>query len=212
MTDSEDLTARARIRDAALATFAEHGERGASIRAIARRAGVSPALVQHHFGTKEQLLAACDDHVVRFFHDAVRSGIDDRELADPDFLARAQSASPTVLGYLVRALTDDTPGGRAIFDALVDLTTRYVHTDHTSARHRDVAAALVAMRLGAFTLRPHLEREFGTDLLGAEGNRRLGQATLALLDHRIADAQVFDDAERVVSTGSTGGSTKAARR
>ncbi|MFC7734043.1 TetR/AcrR family transcriptional regulator [Actinomadura keratinilytica] len=39
---SEDLTARARIRDAALREFAEHGVSGATIRGIAKAAGVSP--------------------------------------------------------------------------------------------------------------------------------------------------------------------------
>lgn len=46
------------ILDAARAQFAEHGYRGATIRAIAARAGVDPALVHHFYGTKEALFAA----------------------------------------------------------------------------------------------------------------------------------------------------------
>ena len=45
----EDRTGRARVRDAALAEFAERGLAGASVRSVAARAGVSPGLVQHHF-------------------------------------------------------------------------------------------------------------------------------------------------------------------
>jgi len=46
------------ILDAARAQFAEHGYRGATIRAIAARAQVDPALVHHFYGTKEALFAA----------------------------------------------------------------------------------------------------------------------------------------------------------
>ncbi len=49
MTDAADLTARARIREAALRHFAEEGYERATIRAIAATAGVSPGLVRHHF-------------------------------------------------------------------------------------------------------------------------------------------------------------------
>ncbi|HJE59178.1 MAG TPA: TetR/AcrR family transcriptional regulator, partial [Nocardiopsis listeri] len=50
----DDLTARARIRDAALTRFGQEGF-GVSVRAIAEEAGVSPGLVIHHFGSKEKL-------------------------------------------------------------------------------------------------------------------------------------------------------------
>lgn len=46
------------ILDAARAAFAERGYDGATVRDIARRAGVDPALVHHFHGTKEQLFAA----------------------------------------------------------------------------------------------------------------------------------------------------------
>jgi AcrR family transcriptional regulator len=46
---------RGEILSAARAEFAERAYDRASIRAIAGRAGVDPALVHHYFGTKEQL-------------------------------------------------------------------------------------------------------------------------------------------------------------
>ncbi|MEX1037720.1 MAG: helix-turn-helix domain-containing protein, partial [Acidimicrobiia bacterium] len=48
-----DLTAEARIRDAALARFPRDGFEGTTMRAIAEDAGVSAALVVHHYGSKE---------------------------------------------------------------------------------------------------------------------------------------------------------------
>ena len=49
---------RGGIVAAAREVFAERGYDGASIRPIAARAGVDPALVHHYFGTKEQLFLA----------------------------------------------------------------------------------------------------------------------------------------------------------
>ena len=56
----DDLTARARIRDSAIVYFGRHGFQSATVRAIAADAGVSPALVIHHFGSKDGLREACD--------------------------------------------------------------------------------------------------------------------------------------------------------
>lgn len=49
---------RALILDAARGQFAAKGYAGASVRGIAREAGVDPALVHHYFGTKEQVFVA----------------------------------------------------------------------------------------------------------------------------------------------------------
>jgi AcrR family transcriptional regulator len=46
------------IVDAARAVFAERGFRAGSLREVGERAGVSPANVVHHFGSKERLLVA----------------------------------------------------------------------------------------------------------------------------------------------------------
>lgn len=49
---------RGQILAAARDEFAERGFEGASVRAIARRAGVDPALVRHYFADKTDLFAA----------------------------------------------------------------------------------------------------------------------------------------------------------
>ena len=48
----EDLVA------AALDCIAEGGPLGATVRAIAERAGVTPGLIRHYFNTKEDLISA----------------------------------------------------------------------------------------------------------------------------------------------------------
>jgi AcrR family transcriptional regulator len=49
---------REAILSASRAQFAQHGYDGTTIRAIARAAGVDPALVHHYYGGKEKLFAA----------------------------------------------------------------------------------------------------------------------------------------------------------
>ena len=46
-----------------MALFAERGVDAVSVRDVASAAGVSPGLVVHHFGTKQALREAVDDHV-----------------------------------------------------------------------------------------------------------------------------------------------------
>lgn len=52
---------RRTILKAATKLFAERGETGASVRAVARASGVSLATVHHYFGSKDALYRACVD-------------------------------------------------------------------------------------------------------------------------------------------------------
>ena len=53
-----DADQRERLLDAALHCFAAEGIKTASLKSIARQAGVTPALVHYYFGSKDQLVAA----------------------------------------------------------------------------------------------------------------------------------------------------------
>lgn len=54
----DSASTRTAILDAARAQFAAKGFRGASLRAIAKDAGVDASLISHYFGDKSQLLVA----------------------------------------------------------------------------------------------------------------------------------------------------------
>ncbi|MEN8040913.1 MAG: TetR family transcriptional regulator [Actinomycetota bacterium] len=69
---------RASILDAARSAFAEHGFQGSTIRMIAADAGVDPALVPHHFGSKEQLFVAA--HELPFSPEEVEAAIFDGDI------------------------------------------------------------------------------------------------------------------------------------
>lgn len=58
---SAEPATRDRIAAAARGAFGERGFEGTTIRAVAVKAGVDPALVHHYFGTKQQLFIAVMD-------------------------------------------------------------------------------------------------------------------------------------------------------
>jgi AcrR family transcriptional regulator len=99
----EDLTARARIRDAAIRRFGADGF-GVPVRAVASEAGVSPGLVIHHFGSKENLRAVCDDHVLRVIREAETEAFTQRAPADWLHQLAALDEYAPLVGYLVQAL------------------------------------------------------------------------------------------------------------
>ena len=123
-----DLSARAKIREAALGLFGTSGF-GVSLRTIAQAAGVSPGLVIHHFGSKDGLRAAVDESVLSVFLERFDSLPKD---LPADLLSRAMAnifsdvlgPSPDIRQYLRRCLLDETPAGTTSFDEMVVATRR----------------------------------------------------------------------------------------
>ncbi|MGY0059819.1 TetR/AcrR family transcriptional regulator [Streptomyces sp. LZ34] len=123
--DRTDLTGRARLREAALELFAERGFEATSTRAVAAAAGLSPALVTRHFGSKQGLRAAVDDYVLGRIGEAL-GGLD-AEGADGGALmaslgevsARLFGADPVLRGYLRQALLEDSEASAALFGRLL---------------------------------------------------------------------------------------------
>ena len=87
---SEDLTARARIRDAAIDLFAERGFGQATVRDIAQAAGVSSGLLRHHFGSKDGLREACDEYAMARTAELRAAMLQDGRLSDHAFMGAVQ--------------------------------------------------------------------------------------------------------------------------
>ncbi|WNV85540.1 TetR family transcriptional regulator [Umezawaea sp. Da 62-37] len=75
---------RTQLLDAAERLFAEHGFRGASVRAITDLAGANLAAVGYHFGSKAGLLAEVVRRVVEPINAAQRAGLDRLLARTPD--------------------------------------------------------------------------------------------------------------------------------
>ncbi|HET7484581.1 MAG TPA: helix-turn-helix domain-containing protein [Solirubrobacterales bacterium] len=113
------------IVQAALRLFGEHGIGATSLREVAKAAGVSPALVVHHFGGKEGLVAAVDETALRRFGGAAY-GSEERP-DPPDLLrqraeqtARVMREHPEVCAYFGRALVEGTPGSARLFRLMIE--------------------------------------------------------------------------------------------
>lgn len=170
-----DLTARARIRDAAIARFAAAGVAATGVRAVARDAGVSAGLVMHHFGSKEGLQAACDAHVCAVLRQQKSAAMAAGASLDPVAALRQAAEGPPLTRYLARRLVEGSGEVGALFDELVADAVGYMAQGVDSGLLRPSAdpvgraAVLTAWSLGALVLHEHLQRVLGVDLLGAPG-------------------------------------------
>jgi AcrR family transcriptional regulator len=179
-----DLTARARIRDTALQMFADHGYVGTTIRGIAQAAGVSSALVQHHFGNKESLRGVCDRYTIDFIRDQLAEAVTADGVGQPQYLDAVYRDAALPMRYLVQVMVDDSPSAASLFDELVELTTQYLPElpDAPEDARRTRAAVLNSMHLGVLMMRGQLSRVLGVDILSAEGFTVIGAAMLEVLD------------------------------
>ncbi|NRQ37541.1 TetR family transcriptional regulator [Nonomuraea sp. NN258] len=196
MRSDSDLTARARIRDAALELFGAEGVNRVSVRAIAAQAGVSPALVVHHFGSKEGLRQACDDHVVWL----VRGGSGAADLKDAPGLAAALEAGAPVRRYLARALLDGTPAAAKLFDEIVETTGHWLEDGvrdgwaHPSQDAQARAAIYVTWLLAPLAFGEHLERVLDVkDLHEMDATLRYSRAGIEIFTRGVfADERALD--------------------
>ncbi|MGA4508922.1 TetR/AcrR family transcriptional regulator [Propionibacteriaceae bacterium G1746] len=171
-----DLTARAQIRDAAAALFAEHGFDRVTMRQVAASAGVSPALVVHHFGSKDGLRTAVVDHVVAWFDNTIdksQEALDGRNWQEVlNDAADSFTHADTLPRLFGRMLVDRDPAMQGLFARIVErseiIMQRYIEagvmSDDPDSRLR--TAMLVASDLGALMFRPYLSSFLGFDPYG----------------------------------------------
>jgi AcrR family transcriptional regulator len=195
--EAEDLTARARIRDAALEQIAEHGAKGMTIRGVAEAAGVSPGLVQHHFGSKQKLREACDEYFVASIRRIKLEGLEGG-VNQPSFLSTAVRASVPLRRYLARAMVDGSPAAAKLFDETVEFTREMLESPppgilkpNTSDLHA-YSAAMAAMSIGVVVLHEHLSRALDVDTLSAEGYPRLTKALLEVFTDDILSPELVE--------------------
>jgi AcrR family transcriptional regulator len=176
----EDLTARARIRDAAIALFAERGIGPATIRDIAQAAGVSSGLVRHHFGSKEGLRRACDDYAM-----AESAKLRSRILSEGQtILGGLHPAVIQLQRYLVRSTLDSPGKASAMFGRMVEIGEQWIEEQGIRvADRRAYSAVLVAMQMGMFLLADQLSAALGTDVTKPAGHLRMMAGAIDVFTH-----------------------------
>jgi AcrR family transcriptional regulator len=120
-----DKTAIARIRDAAIEQV---GERGfdVGLRTIAEAAGVSAALVIHHFGSKEGLLKACDEYIAEEIRSGKSEAMQSHDAASwLAQVAEIESFAP-MMAYLVRSMQSGGDLAKAMWRRMIDNAESYL--------------------------------------------------------------------------------------
>jgi AcrR family transcriptional regulator len=195
----EDLTARARIRDAAIRLFTDRGMEKTSILDIAKEAGVSGGLIRHHFGSKDGLREACDtyvfDELLKFKEEALAKG-----QADPAFVPTFDTRQLLFRRYLGRAMIDGSEAAAAQFVEIVDGTERYFREQGMDMPDpRGVAAALAAMTGGLMILQDHVARALGEEPGTNEAMLRMSLAAGHLFLNPLGDAEILEKAREALA-------------
>jgi AcrR family transcriptional regulator len=166
----DDRSTKAKIRDAAIESFAVEGS-ATTVRKVAEIAGVSPALVIHHFGSMDRLRAACDEHVIRVIREQKTEafgGSLDITAAIRDYGDRHLPA------YLARMLTEDSEASAQLVDSITADAEVYMSqgvaagTVKPSSDPEGRARVLVLFSLGSLVLHHHAKRLLGVDLVDPE--------------------------------------------
>jgi AcrR family transcriptional regulator len=216
---SDDATTRARIRDAAISLFGREGFRETTVRRIAEAAGVSAALIIHHFGSKDGLRLACDEYIlgeVTAQGDTIGNGSGPGTSgAIQRWLAEIDDKRPW-LNYIARALTEGGALGDRLFDDFVDYTEGMFAAgvaDGSVLPSKDPrmrAVMLTAYGLSALVFERQIGRSIGQPGLTSETAARMSIPALELFttgvytsDALLRAAESAVAAERAVAAAST---------
>lgn len=217
-SDPADLTAAAAIRIAAMELFAERGYTEVTVRQIATAAGVSPALVIHHYGSKKRLREVLEERLAAFLEsmlaDLARVSEEGGSATLAEMLVDRLEREPTMAGYVRRLLCDGGPAGTALFERLYQATRAgmqalaeagVLRPSHDEPV-RDVF--LLINDLAVLLLRPHISKVAGVDPLSRDGLVRWSAEVLDVYTGGVFVTASASGAEDPQVRGDQGG-TKA---
>jgi AcrR family transcriptional regulator len=153
---------RTEILTAARALFADGGYAATTLRAVALRADVDPALILHHFGSKEALFRAAmhvpidPDAIAAIVSDGDRGGIGERLCIYFLGLWEDDATREPLLAMLRSALTHDaaTESLRGfVTEALIGRVSMLLDKPDAALRATLVGSQLVGLAIGRYLLR-----------------------------------------------------------
>jgi AcrR family transcriptional regulator len=172
-----DASTREKVIDAAVSCILEQGFYRASTNEIARRAGATWGVLQHHFGTREGLMLAVLQHGADQFHDMVESAeivgesVTDR-LAQLLKVLSSHYGSPEYLAYvqILLNLEHDPRTSNEVRDTMSEVAQR--SNEHVRRLLRDTLgsvadepdlATTLFLTLRGFSLSQQLLETMGYD-------------------------------------------------
>ncbi|WET78982.1 TetR/AcrR family transcriptional regulator [Amycolatopsis sp. QT-25] len=199
MYSPEDRTAKAIIRDTAVELFGRHGADAVPLRNVAVQAEVSQALIIKHYGSRDGLITAADEHVLgvteRLLHGVViESGGDlglDAIGAPLSRLLGTSSTGP----YLAKLLTGEGTRSRHAFERLAEFARGLIEQlaeegmVASGVDRDDLAVLLLVHDLSVLILRTRITEAFGVDPLDGAGAERLASITKELYSGKALTAR-----------------------
>lgn len=189
-------SARQRILNVAMQRFASDGFAGTSVRALADAAAVSPALILHHFGSKDGLIAACTAEVTASIRASKLAAFAAGPELDALDVLRGAGDNGHRLRYLARLLVEEATHVEDLIDEMVADAEQALEAGIASGSLKPVedvhgvATVLTIWSLGAVMLHEQVSRLLGADLTeSAEGIMAYGRpAATVLAGGMFADA------------------------
>lgn len=190
MSSSEDRTASARIRDAAVALVGKAGWDRTTSRQIAAAAGVPVGLVNYHFGSKDGLRQACDDWVIERLAEDKGLVLGGGPLPRMDTYLDDHPELRPITEYIGQCMRTGGAVAEHFFERMVEMTQQMMGLAAdagTFRRYADPYAAaviLVAYGAGASLFGATIARLLGgTNLLETDTYNRYVRTTLELFTH-----------------------------
>jgi AcrR family transcriptional regulator len=165
------------IAAAAVRCFARQGF-GASLRTVAAEAGVSAALIVHHFGSKQGLIEGCDARVLGVADEKMRLINSEGVTAAAAWVSSVMQEG-SVPAYIAQALVAGGEAGKQLFTSFVDVTEKAL-LKLELPEPRMTAALLVTHSLGMMVLNEHIAAATGVAPYSADGLPRLAVAAWSI--------------------------------
>jgi AcrR family transcriptional regulator len=171
--------------------FGENGIRPTSIRKIAKAAGVSPGLVQHHFRTKRELEKAAAAYVAAKMAELAQA--EPRPGRAPGTLTLGAAVvefirkHPDVIAYVRRGILEDSPFRGNLLDSILALSRSLNQRLRQHGLLRDdldvpwTVFNTMILVLGPLLLERAVDRHLGVALRSNEGLARWDAAVEDLL-------------------------------
>ena len=160
-------TTREQLLSIAVEMFAEQGFAATSLRSIAKRAGVSPALLIHHFDTKEALIKEAISKTLGSWVADEKAAILDDESKQLQNWQAVMAKGTTPLNFFRQVLLAGGDYAERLFDAAVSETEVLLDQMQSTGRLRDLsdkrttALIMTISGLGSVLLMSQIEKTMG---------------------------------------------------
>lgn len=195
---SKPNASRGRLIEVATAVFARDGFETSSLRSIAREAEVSPALLVHHFGSRQELVEECIAATLGQW-----IGTKKELMAKPLSESVAEWKNTVEehgveLEFFRQVLIHGGQNATILFKQMVAEATQMVLSDMASGKMRDfqnpqdAALIMVLHGLAPLILKPQVDQVLGGSFLDPLIGIRLAKTNLEIYNHGVYADQSRD--------------------